>query len=455
GELNTDGSDNSFFGQATGSKNSTGYDNSFFGRVAGFNNTTGSGNSFFGRASGLSNTTGYSNIAIGKNALYMNTVGHNLVAIGDSALYNQGEDVLERFGNTAVGSKAGFSNTTGYENSFFGTMAGYLNNTGQSNSFFGYASGYNHSSNPQNSFFGAYSGFSNEYGALNSFFGALAGYSNVSGNQNSFFGKSSGTRNYSGLNNSFFGTFGGYNNINGSSNSCFGISAGSNNLSGDNNTHIGAGTGPADTLTDFDNATTLGYGTTTTASNQVRIGNTSVTSIAGQVGFSTYSDARFKSNISEKVKGLEFILKLRPVTYRYDVEKENAYLGKHEESSWNGKYEVENILFSGFLAQEVEEAAKSAGYEFSGIDAPKNKKDFYSLRYAEFVVPLVKAVQEQQQLIEALRAQHATMQLTIDTLAEENMELKTIRANLKAIQAMLNINPDAQSFSSVVDKPLK
>ena len=34
------------------------------------------------------------------------------------------------------------------------------------------------------------------------------------------------------------------------------------------------------------------------------------------------------------------------------------------------------------------------GYDFSGVDAPKNDKDIYGLRYSEFVVPLVKAVQE-------------------------------------------------------------
>ena len=34
------------------------------------------------------------------------------------------------------------------------------------------------------------------------------------------------------------------------------------------------------------------------------------------------------------------------------------------------------------------------GYEFNGVDAPKNEKDYYGLRYSQFVVPLVKAVQE-------------------------------------------------------------
>ena len=55
---------------------------------------------------------------------------------------------------------------------------------------------------------------------------------------------------------------------------------------------------------------------------------------------------------------------------------------------------------TGFVAQEVEKTAKEIGYDFSGVDAPKNEKDLYGLRYAQFVPSLVKAIQEQQQLIE-------------------------------------------------------
>jgi hypothetical protein len=54
----------------------------------------------------------------------------------------------------------------------------------------------------------------------------------------------------------------------------------------------------------------------------------------------------------------------------------------------------EQIIYSGFIAQDVEKAAKELGFDFSGVDAAKNDKDLYGLRYAEFVVPLVKAVQE-------------------------------------------------------------
>ena len=52
------------------------------------------------------------------------------------------------------------------------------------------------------------------------------------------------------------------------------------------------------------------------------------------------------------------------------------------------------MIYTGFIAQDVEKAAKELNYDFSGVDAAKNSKDLYGLRYSEFVVPLVKAVQE-------------------------------------------------------------
>jgi len=63
-------------------------------------------------------------------------------------------------------------------------------------------------------------------------------------------------------------------------------------------------------------------------------------------------------------------------------------------------FPIEKIELSGFIAQEVEQAAVETNYHFSGVHKPKNDKDLYSISYAEFVVPLVKAVQEQQIIIE-------------------------------------------------------
>ena len=78
-----------------------------------------------------------------------------------------------------------------------------------------------------------------------------------------------------------------------------------------------------------------------------------------------------------------------------------------------GLNENEKTIFSGFVAQEVEQAAKNVGYDFSGVEKPKSENDMYGLRYAEFVVPLVKAVQEQQQMIDELKKQNADLQKRI------------------------------------------
>jgi hypothetical protein len=54
----------------------------------------------------------------------------------------------------------------------------------------------------------------------------------------------------------------------------------------------------------------------------------------------------------------------------------------------------------------VEAAAREAGFDrFSGVDAPKNDRDYYGIRYSEFVVPLVKAVQELSEIVEQQQKQ--------------------------------------------------
>ena len=77
--------------------------------------------------------------------------------------------------------------------------------------------------------------------------------------------------------------------------------------------------------------------------------------------------------------------------------------GENNEHMKTAIAEKEKVVYSGFIAQEVEQAAKELGYDFSGVDKPKNQNDLYGLRYAEFVVPIVKAMQEQQKIIEDLK----------------------------------------------------
>ena len=67
-------------------------------------------------------------------------------------------------------------------------------------------------------------------------------------------------------------------------------------------------------------------------------------------------------------------------------------------------------------------------FDFSGVDPPKNEKDLYGLRYAEFVVPLVKAVQEQQDIIEVQENKLTIYEQRLESQQRELEELqKTVR----------------------------
>jgi trimeric autotransporter adhesin len=143
----------------------------------------------------------------------------------------------------------------------------------------------------------------------------------------------------------------------------------------------------------------------------------------------TPSDARFKYNIRKDVPGLDFITRLNPVTYNFDDQKLSEYTRTGIlESSYFKKaaYTGEKIRHTGFLAQDVEKIAKELGYDFDGIHTPSNNKDHYGLAYSQFIMPLVKAVQEQQEEINNLR--------------KENEELKKLKVQvenlIKTVQAL-------------------
>ncbi len=65
------------------------------------------------------------------------------------------------------------------------------------------------------------------------------------------------------------------------------------------------------------------------------------------------------------------------------------------------------------------------------MDIPKNDDDFYGLRYAEFTVPLVKAVQEldakieQQQAVQELNEKNEALQTLIEQLEAKVKELQS------------------------------
>jgi len=184
----------------------------------------------------------------------------------------------------------------------------------------------------------------------------------------------------------------------------------------------------------FSNSTAIGYDASVYFSNQIRIGNASVFSIGGYASWTNVSDRRFKTNIKENVVGLAFIKKLRPVTYQLDMDA-IAKFNKTPDSlrlPESERLKAQEIQ-TGFIAQEVEQAAKDVHYNFHGVDKPKSKEDHYGLRYAEFVVPLVKAVQEQQDVIEQqqkeIKALKKRLQQQDDKIKQIEKILKKIKVN--------------------------
>jgi hypothetical protein len=387
--------------------------NAFIGYNSGYANTTGASNSAFGGYSLRYNTTGYDNTALGYISLYLNTTGIRNTAIGRSALQ---QNTTASY-NTGVGFYAGYANTTGSYNTSLGAYCLYLNTTGTYNTASGYIALRSNTTGYRNSAFGVMSLYGNSTGYNNSAIGMYAMYSNTSGYENTAIGynalrtQNNGYQNNALGVNALYALSNGYQNdaigyealrftTAGYKNAAIGYRAGYRNTNGITNTFLGA-EADVPASTSYSNVTMIGYNTKATASNQVRLGDANVTSIGGQVGWTTVSDARFKTRIKEDVKGLDFILKLRPVTYRLDIEKINAFIGAEGEINQAKAQQTQ----TGFIAQEVEEAATQSGYSFSGVDAPKNENDYYGLRYGEFVVPLVKGMQEQQALIEAQQQQ--------------------------------------------------
>jgi flagellar biosynthesis chaperone FliJ len=133
------------------------------------------------------------------------------------------------------------------------------------------------------------------------------------------------------------------------------------------------------------------------------------------------------------------------VTYKVDYAKLDDVMGFAAKARENQDpiYEAHVAALSrevrtGFLAQEVEEAAAAVGYAFSGVDKPKNENDHYGLRYAEFVVPLVKATQEQQATIEELRQQVSDLQAQHSLKEAEVEQLRTMLASQEEMQRIIS-----------------
>lgn len=468
-QINTSGQFNTSVGASSMNSNTVGSFNTALGGSALNGNNSGDGNVAVGHRSMFSSSVGSRNVAIGQDAMFLSSVsnfnvaigthamyrgtGRNyLVAVGDSALYNNGfgaVDPSQARANTAVGSKAMMENSLGAENTALGYQAmmnglvgsrntgvGYQalqsNQLGEENTAMGWRSMFQNFTGLGNTAVGMESLFANSEGNRNTAVGQMAIYNNSSGEENTGVGykalEANQTGNYnvaigaSALNsnnaadfNTAVGAFA-LDFTNTTGNTALGYKAGGDFVQGQNNTYIGANA--KSNLSNYTNSTALGANVTITGSNMVRIGNSAVTSIGGFANWTNVSDGRIKRDVREDVRGLEFIRRLRPVTYTLDRSAALELIGADREVAGSPEG---NQRLTGFIAQEVESAARASGYDFSGVDQPRHGQDIYGLRYAEFVVPLVKAMQEQQEILD----------MQADMIRQLREELETLKKELK------------------------
>lgn len=475
-ELGVSGDDNTFAGYRAGYTNSIGRANTFLGSQAGRSNTSANRNTSVGFQSMYSTTVGNFNTAIGGQTLYTNTSGHSNTASGYQSMYYN----VSGYENAAYGFNALHANTTGWQNAAIGSGALGGNTTGTRNTAGGYRALFLNTEGFQNTAYGAMALYFNTSGIRNTAHGFQALYSNTT-NENSAFGYRALYANTTGTPNTAFGFEALRQNTNGAFNTSVGHSALSANTTGvantavgnsalgettttqfntgvghralgtitshSHNTAIGALAGDVYTFTfstyvglqaypnnnGYINGMALGYNARNTASNQVRIGNSNVASIGGYSGWTELSDGKYKKDVREDVAGLEFIQSLRPVTYTLDVMTLADDLGENlipgpdgrlvawtpDADILQSRMEKSAVRYTGFIAQEVEATAASLGYDFSGVDTPDNSEDLYGLRYATFVVPLVKAVQELASENALLRSQISEIHARLQAVEEE------------------------------------
>jgi hypothetical protein len=378
----------------------------------------GTNNNFVGTLSGNSSTTGSDNTGFGFNSLYSDTTGSGNTAVGASALFSNTGSY-----NTATGYAALNANTDGFGNTAFGLETLVSNTTADYNTAIGVDAMYHNTAGFDNTAAGAFAMFVN------------------TGNYNTGLGVDALEATTGAL-----------------YNTAVGFEAGGSYNNGYNNVFVGANTDVNGT--DYYNDIAIGHGTICTDVSQARIGNSYTNSIGGYADWTNISDGRVKKNIKQNVPGLAFINKLAPITYNLDLDAADKIIQPPPRKDATGKlmqptqYELEarkakeQVIYTGFVAQDIEKAAKSLNYDFSGVDAAKNDKDLYGLRYAEFVVPLVKAVQELSQQNDAQRKINSDLQKQID-------ELKAMIASNQSTLVPLNTGANNQQSAVISSASLE
>jgi hypothetical protein len=335
--------------------------------------------------------------------------------------------------NTAVGYNALSSNISGAANTSVGHESLLVNTIGSNNSAFGNSSLKANTTGEFNTGCGAGALEQNTSGNNNTAVGLRALYSNTTGFANTAVGVSA-LQNNTGFANSAIGYASLQDNTIGNFNTAIGNDALQFNITGDYNTATGFRSLYSNTT--FSNVGGFGYNAQVSGSNQIRIGDTNITSVTCQTN--AWSDARDKADIRDTVLGLDFIKELRPVDYKWDYREDYrpeapAHVGKpiepKEDASdedkakyaqelaeynayvvlkdkWLEDCKWSNLVHDGthkrtrfhhgLIAQEVKSVIEKTGVDFGGFQdhTIKGGDAVMTIGYTELIGPLIKAIQE-------------------------------------------------------------
>ena len=316
----------------------------------------------FGTSSLAPSSTGSQNIALGNFSLRANTTGYHNIAIGSRSLYSN----IDGNSNIAVGLYSLQENISGTNNIAIGRFA-LKDNLSEANVAIGNSALILNTSGEYNIAIGRRAMNDNTTGSYNTVVGADSGLIET-GNYNTVVGYSSGSST-AGSNNVIIGAV-------------TGSAGGGGGQIGNNNIIIGAGA----------MASAGGL------SNEIRIGNTSITSAGIQVAWTITSDERWKESVRNLPYGLNFISRLRPVDYF-----------RKEDNS--GQREV------GFIAQEVHHVLKELGIDNMGL-ITQDGNGYYGMRYNDLIGILVQAMQEQQQIIASQKKKITDLESRIATIEQ-------------------------------------
>jgi hypothetical protein len=142
------------------------------------------------------------------------------------------------------------------------------------------------------------------------------------------------------------------------------------------------------------------------------------------------SDERLKDDITDSDLGLDFICDLRPISYRWKdyTATERHHVLKEDEYDEDGnqlyveeEMEVEHTYARthyGMVAQEVEATLSEHGKtteQFAGF-IHNEDADMYGLRYAEFIAPMIKSIQELKAENDDLKAKYNDLLARVEEL---------------------------------------